>query len=165
MKLIQKPPQYQICPRCGNNANENDATQCETCHLPFNRPITKEAIALCLNLQPEQIYKIDCWRYVIHVVGKGVSTFVSYADLPPILGVEPPTNQDFIRWRKRWQKNKKQAPPFWVDFYKQRFKQAETIAQLYHWGKIVAVIKFGFSPARLQELRIVYSQKRLAFSF
>ena len=45
MKLIQKPPQYQICPRCGNNANENDATQCETCHLPFNRPITKEAIA------------------------------------------------------------------------------------------------------------------------
>jgi hypothetical protein len=139
-------------------------TQAKSNH-PLARFVTKDAIAALLNRKTEDIYRIDCWRYVIHVVGRGVSTFVSYADLPPILGVEPPTNQDFIRWRKRWQKNKKQAPPFWVDFYKQKFREASTKAQLYDWGKIVGIIKFGLSPARLQELRIVYSQKRLAFSF
>ena len=100
---------------------------------------------------------------MIHVVGQGVSKFVSYADLPPIVGVESPTDRDLIRWRKRWQK-KKQAPAFWVDFYKQKFKQAQTIAQLYNWGKIVGVIKFGLTLTSLQELRIVYSEKRLAFS-
>jgi hypothetical protein len=72
---------------------------------PLARFVTKEAIALCLNLRSEQIYKIDCWRYVIHVVGKGVSAFVSYADLPPIIGVEAPTNKDFWRWRKRFAKH------------------------------------------------------------
>lgn len=138
-------------------------TQAKSNH-PLARFVTKDAIAFLLNLKTEDIYKIDCWRYVIHVVGRGVSTFVSYADLPPILGVEPPTNQDFIRWRKRWQKNKKQAPLFWVDFYKQKFREASTKAQLYNWGKIVGVIKFGLTLTSLQELRILYSQKRLAFS-
>ena len=131
---------------------------------PLARFVTRDAIALLLNLKIEDIYRIDCWRYVIHVVGKGVSTFVSYADLPPIVGVEPPTDQDFVRWRKRWQKNKKQAPAFWVDFYKEKFLKAETIAQLYNWGKIVSVIKLGLTLTSLQELRIVYSQKRLAVS-
>ena len=64
---------------------------------PQARFVTTEAIALLLNLKTEDIYRIDCWQYVIHVVGKGVSKFVSYADLPPIVGVEPPTNQDFVR--------------------------------------------------------------------
>ncbi len=131
---------------------------------PQARFVTSDAIALLLNLKTEDIYRIDCWRYVIHVVGKGVSTFVSYADLPPIVGVEPPTNQDFVRWRKRWQKNKKQAPAFWVDFYKEKFKQAETITQLDNWGKIVGVIKLGLTLTSLPELRNVYSQKRLAIS-
>src|SRR4028119_1045885 len=102
---------------------------------PLARFVTKEAIALLLNLKPHEIYRIDCWRYVIHVVGKGVSTFVSYADLPPILSVELPTHQDFIWWRKRW-KRKLQAPEFWVEFYKQKFWQAVSIAQLYKWGQI-----------------------------
>jgi hypothetical protein len=31
---------------------------------------------------------------------------VSYADIPPILGVELPKPEDFICWRKRWKKNK-----------------------------------------------------------
>jgi len=69
---------------------------------PLARFVTREAIALLLNLKSEQIYRIDCWRYVIHVVGKGVSTFVSYADIPPILGVEPPNPEDFVCWRKRY---------------------------------------------------------------
>lgn len=123
---------------------------------PLSRFVTPEAIALLLNLETEDIYRIDCWRYVIHVVGKGVSTFVSYADLPPILGATPPTKRDFVRWRKRWRKNNKQAPKFWVDFYKQKFKQAASVAQLYAWGKIVAVIKPALSPVNLPELRIVY---------
>jgi hypothetical protein len=40
---------------------------------PLARFVTKEAIALLLNLKPHEIYRIDCWRYVIHVVGKGIA--------------------------------------------------------------------------------------------
>ena len=134
-------------------------TQAKSKH-PQARFVTREAIAALLNLKTEDIYRIDCWQYVIHVVGKGVSKFVSYADLPPIVGVESPTDQDIIRWRKRWQKKKKQAPAFWMDFYKQKFNQAQTIAQLYNWGKIVGVIKFGLALTSILELRNVYSQKR-----
>lgn len=132
-------------------------TQREATDLhPLARFVTKEAIALLLNLKPEEIYRIDCWRFVIHVVGKGTSTFISYADLPPILGVEPPTNQDFVRWRKRWKQNKQQAPEFWVEFYKQKFWQAVSVAELYTWGQIVRVIKFALSPAAVQGLRNVF---------
>jgi len=123
---------------------------------PLARFVTTEAIALLLKLKPEDIYRIDCWRHVIHVVGKGVSTFVSYADLPPILGVESPDDRDFIRWRKRWQQHNKQAPEFWVEFYKHKFRQALCVAELYNWGQIVGVIKLVLSPAALQELRTVY---------
>ena len=123
---------------------------------PLSRFVTPEAISLLLNLGTEDIYRIDCWRYVIHVVGKGVSTFVSYADLPPILGATPPTKRDFVRWRKRWRKNNKQPPKFWLDFYKQKFKQAASVAELYAWGTIVGVIKPALSSVNLQELRIVY---------
>lgn len=131
---------------------------------PLARFVTKEAIALLLNLKLEDIYKIDCWRYVIHVVGKGVSTFVSYADLPPIVEAEPPTNRDFLCWRKRWEKHNRQAPKFWVDFYKQKFKQAVSVTQLYNWGKVVGVIKLVLSPAVLPELRTVYREQRLAIT-
>ncbi|MGL4620551.1 hypothetical protein [Chroococcidiopsis sp.] len=108
---------------------------------PLARFVTREAIALCLNLQPEQIYKIDCWRYVIHVVGKGVSTFISYADLPPIIGVEPPTNKDFWRWRKRFAKQNKQAPQFWREFYQQKLQQAASQTELNNWKQILQVIQ------------------------
>ncbi|HEY9709309.1 MAG TPA: hypothetical protein V6D48_13985, partial [Oculatellaceae cyanobacterium] len=91
------------------------------------RFVTKEAIALLLNLKPQKIYRIDCWRHVIHVVGKGVSTFVSYADLPPILGVEPPSPKDILCWRKRWKKNKNKAPKFWVNFYAKKFQTVPTL--------------------------------------
>lgn len=123
---------------------------------PLARFVTPEAIALLLKLKLKDIYWIDCWRYVIHVVGKGVSTFVSYADLPPILSDEPPTHQDFIWWRKRWKKNKLQAPEFWVEFYKQKFWQAVSIAQLSKWGQIIRIISFALSQAAVQELRSFY---------
>lgn len=123
---------------------------------PLSRFVTTKAIALLLNLETKDIYRIDCWRYVIHVVGKGISTFVSYADLPPILGVESPTERDFVQWRKRWRKNDQQVPKFWLDFYKQKFKQAVSVAQLYAWGKIVGLIKSLLSPMNVQQLRSVY---------
>ncbi len=123
---------------------------------PLARFVTPEAIALLLKLKPEDIYKIDCWRHVIHVVGKGLSTFVSYADLPPILGVESPGERDFIHWRNRWQQQNKQAPEFWVEFYKHKFRQALSIVELYNWGRIVGVIKLVLSPVALQELQTVY---------
>lgn len=127
---------------------------------PLARFVTKEAIALCLNLQPEQIYKIDCWRYVIHVVGKGVSTFVSYADLPPILGVEPPTDRDFWRWRKRFAKQNKQAPQFWQEFYQQKLQQAASQIELDNWEIIIRTIEQIFPLDVLTALRTVFEKMR-----
>ena len=126
------------------------------------RFVTKEAIALLLNLNPEQIYRIDCWQYVIHVVGKGVSTFVSYADLPPILGAETPTARDFLRWRKRWRKNQYKAPGFWVKFYEQKLNTAPSLAEMYRWGELLSVIKSVLSEAQLRRLRSLYAQKKQA---
>jgi len=49
---------------------------------PLVRFVTEETAALLFNLKPEEIYRIDCWRHVVYVHGKGVSKFVSYADFP-----------------------------------------------------------------------------------
>lgn len=126
------------------------------------RFVTKEAIALLLNLKKEEIYRIDCWRYVIHVVGKGISTFVSYADLPPILGVEPPTPKDFHYWRKRWQHNQNQAPNFWVEFYAEKFRTVSTLREMYTWGELVSVIKSVIPNSAVQWLRNLYIQEKQA---
>ncbi|MFB8788578.1 MAG: hypothetical protein U7123_06940 [Potamolinea sp.] len=126
------------------------------------RFVTREAIALLLKLQPEQIYRIDCWRHVIHVVGKGISIFVSYADLPPILGVEPPNPKDILSWRKRWKKNKYKAPQFWVEFFAQKFKTVPTLTEMYHWGELVGVIKFALSDTQVEWLRNLYIQGKQA---
>jgi hypothetical protein len=138
-------------------------TQAKSNH-PLARFVTKEAIAFCLNLRSEQIYKIDCWRYVIHVVGKGVSTFVSYADLPPILEVEPPTDKDFWRWRKRFAKQNKQAPQFWQKFYQQKLQQAASQTELDKWEQIIGTIEQILPPDVLAVLRTVFEEMRLAMS-
>ncbi len=127
---------------------------------PLARFVTVEAIALLLKLKPEDIYRIDCWRHIIHVVGKGVSTFVSYADIPPILGVKPPTSEDLICWRKRWRNNKCKAPKFWAEFYKQKFKLAPSLPEMHKWGELVSVIKFALPEATVQLLRNVYTEER-----
>jgi hypothetical protein len=126
------------------------------------RFVTKEAIALLLKLKPHEIYRIDCWRHVIHVVGKGVSTFVSYADLPPILGVEPPTPKDFLSWRKRWKKNQNKAPKFWAEFYAQKFRIVPTLLEMHNWGQLVGVIKFALTEATVRWLRSVYVEEKYA---
>lgn len=128
---------------------------------PLARFVTKEAIALLLNIEITQIKDIRCWANVILVVGKGLSKFVSYADLPPILGVEPPTHQDFIRWRKRWQKLKtKQAPEFWVKFYATKFGQSCSITELYQWGKLLGLVKLALSQPAVQALRSIYAEEK-----
>ena len=126
------------------------------------RFVTEETVALLFNLQPDEIYRIDCWRHVVYIHGKGVSKFVSYADFPPHIGVETPTNQDFVRWRKRWRKRwqLKHAPQFWTKFYTHQFKQASTKSNLLAWGKIVAVIKSALADCVLQQLRDVYQQEK-----
>jgi hypothetical protein len=127
---------------------------------PLARFVTTEAIALKLKMKPEHIYSINCWRYVIHVVGKGISTFVSYADIPPIVGVKPPTAEDILCWRKRWKKNKNTAPSFWIEFYAQKFRKAPYLEDLSAWGKLVGAIKFGLEELGVQGLRTLYAQER-----
>jgi hypothetical protein len=89
---------------------------------PLARFVTTEAIALLLKVDVSQIKAIRCWARVVLVVGKGFSRFVSYVDLPPIIAVQVPNTADVVRWRKRWQKNTRQAPQFWLEFYKQKFE-------------------------------------------
>lgn len=64
---------------------------------PLARFVTEETIALLFEIKPEEIYRIECCRYVVYVYAKGISRFVSYADFPPILNVASPTSQDFSR--------------------------------------------------------------------
>ena len=126
------------------------------------RFVTEETVALLFNLQADEIYRIDCWRQVVYVYGKGVSKFVSYADFPPHIGVEAPTNQDFVRWRKRWKSRWKEslAPKFWTKFYTYQFKQASTESNLLAWGKLVAVIKSALCVTAVQQLREAYKQEK-----
>ncbi len=129
---------------------------------PLVRFVTEETVALLFNLKPDEIYRIDCWRHVVYVHGKGVSKFVSYADFPPSVGVEAPTNQDFVRWRKRWRKRWKsqQAPEFWTKLYRHHFKNASTEANLLAWGKLVAIVKPVLSVAVVEQLREVYRHEK-----
>lgn len=124
----------------------------------LSRFVTKEAVAKVLKVKPELIREIRCWAYVIHVVGVGISRFVSYADMPPILGVEPPTLQDCIRWRKRWRSSQHRAPIFWVDFYEGKFPQSGSVEELYNWGNLVGKIKHGLLRSQVKWLRHIYGE-------
>jgi hypothetical protein len=129
---------------------------------PLARFVIEEAVALLFDLDPDEIYRIDCWQHVVYVHGKGISKFVSYADFPPSLKVETPTHPDFVRWRKRW-RNRWQirhAPEFWTEYYKHQFKQASTEANLLAWGKLIAVIKSLLSLAAVEQLREAYKQEK-----
>lgn len=127
------------------------------CVHPLARFVTKEAIALILNVPVEKIKEVRCWARVILVVGQGLSRFVSYADLPPVVGVEPPTTQDFANWRKRWQKLKiNQALDSWTTFYANKFGQCRDIAELISWGQLLGIIKKLLSEQALLALRSIY---------
>ncbi len=129
---------------------------------PLVRFVTEQTAAVLFNLEPDEIYRIDCWRHVVYVHGKGVSKFVSYADFPPNLDVEIPTNQDFVRWRKRWRNRWKisHAPEFWTNFYKHQFKEASTESNFLAWGKLVAIVKSALSVAAVEQLREAFRHEK-----
>lgn len=124
--------------------------------------MNKQAAALMFNLDENEIYLVDRWAHIVYVHGKGVSRFLSYADFPPNVEVAPPTNKDFVYWRRRWRKRqqaaqKKQAPPFWVQFFAYQFYNAPSVPELYRWDNLVGSIKFAFTEATLQRLRESFS--------
>lgn len=132
------------------------------------RFVTKQAAAIMFNLVVDEIYSVERWANIVYVHGLGVSRFVSYADFPPRLGVAAPTDKDFALWRRRWkrqrQQQKRQAPPFWVQFFAQQFYQSPSVEVLHNWGRLIGEIKFAFGEDTLQKLRESYRQKQLVAS-
>ncbi|MEZ2240535.1 hypothetical protein [Microcoleus sp.] len=125
---------------------------------PLARFVTEETVALLFNIAIDEIYRIECCRYMVYVHGKHISRFVSYADFPPIVGVIEPALQDFGRWYKRWKS--KLAPLFWTKFYTHKFKEAVSVDSLLEWGMLVAKLKSAISGAALQQLRDVYAAEK-----
>jgi hypothetical protein len=125
---------------------------------PLARFVTEETVALLFNIAVDEIYRIECCRYMVYVHAKGISRFVSYADFPPIVGVIEPALQDFGRWYKRWKS--KLAPVFWTKFYTRKFQDAVSVDRLLEWGLLVAKVKSAISGARLQQLRDVYAAEK-----
>lgn len=129
---------------------------------PLARFVTEETAAMLFGIQPEDIYRIRCMRHVVHVHGRGVSRFVSYADFPPITRVNLPTAADFPYWRKRWYKShhKHQAPDFWKQFYTLQFICAASMTELLEWENLLESLKSAFSAAVLQQLQDACQQQK-----
>lgn len=125
---------------------------------PLARFVKEETVALLFNISVDDIYRIECCRYMVYVHGKHISRFVSYADFPPIVEVIEPALQDFGRWYKRWKS--KLAPLFWTKFYTHKFKEAVSVDSLLEWGLLVGKVKSAISGAGLQQLRDVYAAEK-----
>lgn len=127
----------------------------------LSRFVTKEAIARLLKIAVEQIYRFECWAHILYVHAQGMSRFVSYADFPPVVGVESPSGLDFGYWKRRMASLKERyAPDFWVDFYAVKFREAVSVAELLEWGELVGAIKLMLSAIALESLRKVYVQEK-----
>jgi hypothetical protein len=137
----------------------NTPTQNSSIVNPLSRFVTTEAVARHLKRNPDEIYRVNCWRHVLHVVGKGTSTFVSYADLPPIVGVALPNHWDVRNWRKRWKKYEHIAPLFWHNFYVDKLRHAQTMAELQAWEQVIAYISFGLPESSRIELEGICAQR------
>ncbi|BAZ79394.1 MAG: hypothetical protein ACKO9I_08595 [Sphaerospermopsis kisseleviana] len=126
---------------------------------PLFKFVTKEAIALLLKIPVEQIRKIRCWPHVILVVSEHLVRFVSYADLPPILEAEPPTDKDILTWRRRWRKLKTyKAPNSWKEFYTLQLRQSTNKGTLQAWWGLVNTIKFALSHNAVQTIKSVFQE-------
>lgn len=121
---------------------------------PLARFVTVEAVALILNIDVARIKEIRLWNRMILVVAQGMSRFVSYADLPPILGVALPTKGDITTWRKLKQNH---APDFWFNFYDQKIRQSQSIGEVNSWEQLIALINFALSEKVAQALQGVSS--------
>ena len=111
-----------------------------------HRFATYRAIALLLNIKIEDIREVRFNRYVMHVIAKRISTFVSYADMPPIVEATPPDHRDRPIWRKRWKKYAQIAPKFWQDFYADKMSEAKDQDELMAW--YLLILKVGFALTR-----------------
>ena len=128
---------------------------------PLSRFVTEEAIAYHLHLKPEEIYKIDCWAYIVHVVGKKTSIFVSYADLPPIVGVSSPTKKDFNKWRKRLRTRKTNyAPNFWSSFYCKELERTQSFGKLLSWEDLISQLTNLISQESLQQIERAFAAEK-----
>ena len=106
---------------------------------PRSRFVTEETVALLFNISADTFTGSNVVATWCMFTPKAISRFVSYADFPPIVGVNDPTFQDFAGWYKRW--NAKQAPKFWTQFYTLQFKNAVSVDSLLEWGKLVGTVK------------------------
>ena len=84
--------------------------------------------------------------------------FVSYADLPPIVGVALPNHRDVRAWRKRWKKYDHTAPLFWHNFYADKLRQVTTMAELQAWEEVLSYINFGLPASSRIELEGICSE-------
>lgn len=129
--------------------------KCKKIH-PLTQFITEETIAFLLNLKLEEIYRIDCYQYVVYIHAKNISTFISYADCPPIIEANKPKNLDIIRWKQRW-RNKfksKYAPHFWTEFYLNKLESCFSIEQLKQWQHLLNLLKPLFSDIAIKKLNL-----------
>ena len=108
--------------------------------------VSHEAIALLLKIKVEDIREVRPKRWSMHVIAKGISTFVSYADMPPIIKVRPLTHKDRLIWWKRWKKYENMAPKFWQEFYAAKMSEAKDQDELITW--YVLILKVGFALTR-----------------
>ena len=125
---------------------------------PLARFVTEETLTILFNISPNEIYRIECYRHVAYLHAKTISRFINYADFPPLLGLELPTNSDFSMWHKRWKRNI--APQFWTTFYTHQLTNAYSIAHLQEWGYFIGKIKSEFCPQALQQLRDIYALQK-----
>jgi hypothetical protein len=110
---------------------------------PLARFVNQRAIAQLLGIQPQAIRQINCWRYVIHVVGKDFCRFVSYGDLPPIIQGDVLTSGDFLVWRKRLLiRRQRHAPSFWLDFYLAEIAMVTSMDILMQWQGLIDQISY-----------------------
>ncbi|MDT9339022.1 hypothetical protein VV11_005915 [Trichodesmium erythraeum 21-75] len=129
---------------------------------PLGRFVTIDALSFHLGIKWDNIYKISCWKYVIHVVGKGKSRFVSYADMPPVIGVEPPRKADFAKWRKRIKTRKqKYVPKFWAQFYVKKIEDSNSIKTLLNWNSLVNQCKSLISLEGVQKIDQAVVERKL----
>jgi hypothetical protein len=123
----------------------------------LTRFVTKQAVALLLGVKLQDIDRIERWTRVLLVVGPHISRFVSYADLPPIPNVAPPTVKDYLYWRRRWGKI---APKFWAEFYAGQFAEASNLEELFNWGQIATIAAQDMPLEQAQWLQSKYNREQ-----
>lgn len=128
----------------------------------LTRFVTKQAVALLLGVRLQDIDRIERWARVLLVVDPHLSRFVSYADLPPIPNVAPPTVKDYLYWRRRWGKI---APKFWAEFYAGQFAEASNLEELFNWGQIATIAAQDMPLEQAQWLQNKYNREQFCLEY